>query len=215
MKLKLFLFLLPVIFFQIGCASTNLNPITNGKLQLETDETGIWHQVEEEQKALNRSGVLYADKELEEYLNETDRKLYSESVLAQIPFSIHVIKNRQFNAFAYPNGHVYVHTGILACMENEAQLATLLAHEMTHVTHRHTVKGFRNLKNKTALLATLQVTLGGLGGGVGDLASLLGTFGTLAAVSGYSRELETEADMEGFKLIKEAGELAGKNWTET
>jgi len=205
MKLKIILLILPIILFQIGCASTDLKPITTGNFAPETDERGIWYQVEEEQKALNRSGVLYTDKELEEYLNETARKLYPNSVLAQIPFNIHVIKNRQFNAFAYPNGHIYVHTGVLACMENEAQLATLLAHEMTHVTHRHAVKGFRNLKNKSAVLATLQVTFGGLGGGVGDLVSLLGTFGALASVYGYSRELETEADIEGFKLIKEAG----------
>lgn len=202
MKFKILLLFFPIMLFQIGCASTNLQPITNGNFQLETDEKGIWHQIEEEQKALNRSGVLYTDKELDEYLNEIARKLYSENVPAQIAFNIHVIKDRQFNAFASPNGHIYINTGILACMENEAQLATLLAHEMTHVTHRHAVKRFRDVKNKTAFLATLNVTLGGAGGG---LVSLLGTFGTLASVSGYSRELETEADIEGFKLIKKAG----------
>ena len=90
-------------------------------------------------------------------------------------------------------------------MENEAQLATLLSHEMTHSTHRHTVENFRSIKNKTAVLATFQVTVGGLGGGIGELVDILGTVGTMAAITGYSRQLESEADSEGFKGMVEAG----------
>ena len=89
-------------------------------------------------------------------------------------------------------------------MDNEAQLATLLGHEMTHVTHRHLVKMFRDIKNKTAFLATLQVATAGLGP-IGSLAGTLGTIGTVAAVTGYSRENETEADKEGFHLVALAG----------
>jgi predicted Zn-dependent protease len=125
-------------------------------------------------------------------------------VSAHIPFKIMVIKNHLLNAFAYPNGVVYVHTGILARMDNEAQLATLLAHEMTHSTHRHAIKRFREVKNMTAFLASLTVTTGGLGG-IGSLVSLLGAVGTLAAVTGYSKELETEADIQGLKLMANAG----------
>jgi peptidoglycan/xylan/chitin deacetylase (PgdA/CDA1 family) len=54
--------------------------------------------------------------------------------------------------FAFPNGVIYIHTGILARMDNEAQLATLLAHEMTHATHRHLVKQFRDIKIKQLFL---------------------------------------------------------------
>ena len=94
---------------------------------------------------------------------------------------------------------------MLARMENEAQLATLLAHEMTHCTHRHTVRQFRNTKNMTAFIATVRATVGGLGFGIGDLTNLLGTIGTLASLTGYSRGLETEADIEGMKRIVKAG----------
>jgi beta-barrel assembly-enhancing protease len=66
------------------------------------------------------------------------------------------------------------------------------------------VKQFRDLQNKTAFLATVQVATVPLGG-IGDLTTLLGTFGTLAAVTGYSREHETEADEEGFRRVVEAG----------
>jgi len=186
-----------------GCATTGLPPVTQD-FKFEEDEKRLWLRSEEEQKVLNRSGVIYEDKGLEAYLNEIAKKLHPPEVYAHIPFKIMVIKNHLLNAFIYPNGALYVHTGILAKMDNEAQLATLLAHEMTHATHRHLIKQFRDIKNMTAFLATITVTTGGLGG-IGAFAGLFGTVGTLAAVTGYSRELETEADMEGLKLMVKAG----------
>ncbi|MBA3848747.1 MAG: hypothetical protein C0502_01970 [Opitutus sp.] len=67
-----------------------------------------------------------------------------------------------------------------------------------HATHRHGVKGFRSLKNKTAFLATFVIGTSGVG-------SLIGVFGTLAAVSGYSQDLEREADQVGFRRFVELG----------
>jgi predicted Zn-dependent protease len=194
-----------LVFILSGCATTTLPPVTSKGFTLEEDEERLWRRSEEEQKVLNNSGLLYKDKELEGYLNEVARRLQPPEVFERIPFRIKVLKNPYLNAFAFPNGVIYLHTGILARMENEAQLATLLAHEMTHATHRHAVKGFRDIKNKSAFLATIRVTLGGLGGGVGDIVTLLGTVGTLAAVTGYSRGLETEADIEGLRLMVNAG----------
>jgi predicted Zn-dependent protease len=187
-----------------GCATTSLPPITQD-FRPEDDEKRLWLRSEEEQKVINRSGVIYRDEDLEAYLNEIAKKLQPAEVFTHIPFKVIVIKNHLLNAFIYPNGVLYVHTGILAKMDNEAQLATLLAHEMTHATHRHLIKRFRDIKNKTAFLSTVSVTLGGVGGGIGDLSILIGALGTLASVAGYSRELETEADMEGIKLIAKAG----------
>jgi beta-barrel assembly-enhancing protease len=193
-----------VCFVAFGCASTNLKPVTDSSYVPEDDEKRVWLRVEEEEKVLNKSGLLYKDEELETYLNNVATNLYPKEMYMKLPFRIYVIKNHCLNAFAYPNGLVYVHSGMLASMDNEAQLATLLAHEMTHATHRHTVRKYRDIKNKTALLATMNVTLGGLGD-IGSLATALGTFGTVASVQGYSREMETEADMEGIKVVVNAG----------
>ncbi len=187
-----------------GCASTSLRPVTDGGYIPEDDERRLWLRAEEEERVLSKSGLLYRDEELETYLNNVAKGLYPGDVFAQIPFRIHVIRNHFLNAFAFPNGHVYVHSGMLASMENEAQLATLLAHEMTHATHRHTVREFRNIKNKSAFLATMNVTLGGLGG-IGSLVTALGALGTVASVHGYSREMEADADMEGIQLVIRAG----------
>jgi beta-barrel assembly-enhancing protease len=190
-----------------GCATTNLPPVTKSTFAtLEEDEKGLWRRSEEEQRIINRSGLIYKDEELENYLNEIARKLTPPEVLNYIQFKVKVIKNPYLNAFSYPNGVIYVHTGILARMDNEAQLATLLGHEITHITHRHTVRTFRDIKNKTAFLATLQVSLAVFNNDiVRELVNILGAIGTIAAVSGYSQELETQADVEGFKLMLSAG----------
>jgi predicted Zn-dependent protease len=195
---------LMLIVAVVGCATTNLHPLTDRSVVLEDDEARIWSRCQEQEQLLDRSGLLYEDSETREYVNAVAAKLEPTEVYTKIPFRIEVIKDPRLNAFAFPNGVIYVHTGILARMENEAQLATLLAHEMTHCTHRHAVRQFRDLQNKTAFLATVQVTTAPLGG-IGDLATLLGTFGTLAAVTGYSREHETEADEQGFRRVVEAG----------
>lgn len=181
-----------------GCSTTSLPPVTAQNFTFEDDEKRLWLRAEEEQKVINNSGLIYKDETLENYLNEVAKKLNSPTASTYIPFKVVILKNPYLNAFAFPNGVIYLHTGILARMENEAQLATLLAHEMAHPIHRHAVKEYRDIKNKTAFLATLQVTTGGLVFAVGALA-------TLASVSGYSQELETEADLEGIKLMINAG----------
>ena len=192
-------------FIFVGCATTKLSPVTTDGFLFEDDEMRLWHRTEEEQKALNKSGLIYyKDEELEAYLNEIVEKLQPLEVLEHIPFKINIIRNPYLNAFTLPNGSIYIHTGMVARMDNEAQLSTLIAHEMIHCTHRHAIKQFRDLKNKTAFFATFQVAMGGLGA-YGDIGNLLGAVGTMAAITGYSREHEEEADMEGLKLMVKAG----------
>lgn len=203
MRYSYSIFVLIVIF--TACATTNLKPVTDKNFVYNDDEKRLWIRSQEEQDVLNNSGLLYENRKVEEYLNAIASKLYTQEVLKNIPFKILILKDPHFNAFAFPNGVVYIHTGILARAENEAQIATLLAHEMTHCTHRHAAKNFRSIKNKTAVLATIQVTTAGIGGGVGNIVSALGSLGTLAAVTGYSRELESEADTVGLRLIVHAG----------
>src|SRR5512143_3696216 len=140
----------------LSCASTAVVPFTaQGPTRLEDDEQRLWNRASEQAKAINESGFLYPDNVLEEYLNAVAKKLQPPEIYAIVPFSIRVIKSPYLNAFALPNGAVYIHTGILAAMENEAQLAALLGHEMTHTTHRHGVKGLRDRKNKSAVLSSI------------------------------------------------------------
>ncbi len=195
-----------VIFFIQGCASTKLVPLGKEEgLQLEEDEGRLWKRAAEEQEILDNSGYIYEDTFLSAYVNEVAQKLVPEECKEKgLTFQVRIIKNPLLNAFAFPHGLIYIHTGILSKMENEAQLATLLGHEMTHVINRHAVQDIRSLKNKTSLLATIQVATLPLGV-YGSVIDLLGTLGTVAAVTGYSREMEREADQVGFDLMIKAG----------
>jgi len=190
----------------LACATTNLPTVGEMQsLQLQEDEKRLWNRSEEEQKRLNHSSYIYEDPILKAYVNDIAQKLLPENVKEKgLLVEVKVIKNPLLNAFAYPNGVIYVHTGILAKMENEAQLAALLGHEMTHITHRHTIENYRSVKNTTAVLATVQMAATPFGV-YGGLANLLGSVGAMAAVTGYSRELETEADRGGLECMIKAG----------
>jgi predicted Zn-dependent protease len=196
-------FLLILCSLTAGCCTATVQPIGE-TFRLEDDEERLWQRSLEEERILDNSGLLYRDHDLEGYLNEVARNLQPPEILSRIPFKVLVIKNPYLNAFAFPNGVVYIHTGILARMDNEAQLATLLAHEMTHCTHTHALRALRNLKSKALGLTPAYQNQTECEGAV-DLSVLLGSTGYMAAVTGYSRYLETEADMVGLKLILKAG----------
>ena len=187
-----------------GCATTNLPPVSSDRITLEDDEKRMWARSKDEQQKLKDGGVLYEDPALERYLDQVARKLVPAELFRVIPFKVHVIQNPHLNAFTLPDGSIYIHTGLLARMENEAQLAALLAHEMTHATHRHAIREFRSTRNKSAFLATMSFTIGSVPV-VGGLTNLMGSLGSRAAISGYSKAMETEADTVGFDLLRRAG----------
>jgi len=193
-----------VLFFAAGCSSAN--PMGSPAAgQLEEDEKRLWKTVIEEQKRLDRSGTLYDDPAITQYVNEVAQKLITPSLRSSpLTVRVKIVKSPLLNAFAFPNGIIYAHTGILARIENEAQLATLLGHELTHATHRHTIQAFRSAQRSSAALATFQLLT--LPFGVfGTAATALGSVGYVASVSGYSRGNEREADREGLALAVAAG----------
>jgi predicted Zn-dependent protease len=195
-----------ILMGMVSCATTQVPSVgESDSLQLQADERRIWNRSAEEQKRLNHSTYIYEDPVLSAYVNEVAQNLIPENIRGKgLSFQVWIIRNPLLNAFAYPNGAIYVHTGLLSKMENEAQLAALLGHEMTHVTHRHAIQNFRSVKNTTAVLATIQMASVPFGA-YGNLANVLGSIGAMAAVSGYSRELETEADNAGLQLLVNAG----------
>ncbi|MGE5188953.1 MAG: M48 family metalloprotease, partial [Gemmatimonadota bacterium] len=133
-----------------GCATTALPPVMDKGFAFQEDERRLWTRSGEIQGMLGKSGWLLRDESIEGYLSGVAAKLAPPEAGGRIPFRVLVIRDHRLNAFAFANGAVYIHTGILAEMENEAQLAVLLAHEMSHATHRHAVRSFRDMKNKSA-----------------------------------------------------------------
>ena len=200
--MKYFMIIISICALAAGCATPHTGPL-NEKLHSTEDERLLWQRVEKEQKVIDNSGFLYYEPELDSYLNQIVSKLRAHSIAPDFPIQIKILKDPNLNAFAYPNGVIYIHTGILARMDNEAQLAALISHEMTHCTHRHTLKIIRSIKDRPAYIAALQDTLARISA-VQEVARLLGATGSLAAVNGYNRELENEADQVGLDLMAKA-----------
>ncbi len=181
-----------------GCATVNKPPVTSPDFSMEDEERAIWKEAAHEQERLDGGGDVLEDPALEAYLMAVARKLEPPAAWKAVPFRIRVLRNFRPNAFALPNGAVYLHTGILARMESEAELATLLGHEMTHATHRHAAREQASATNwSAALLGFNAATLG--------LVTPLGALAAGAAVRGHGRDLEREADRVGLELVAAAG----------
>jgi beta-barrel assembly-enhancing protease len=217
-----------VLLLVVACATSNIPPIgsSHQPFQLAADEREIWEQSEAEQQKLNRRGRLYEDVLLEEYINEIARRMTPPELEEQgVPIRVKILRDPSLNAFAYPNGALYLHTGLLARVENEAQLASVLGHEMTHVINRDAVRQYRSTRTKViaANVAAVAASIGisavagdqwrrgnavtaAVVGQTADVMLGLGLqLGLLAAVNGYGRSMEDQADAGAMRLMAQAG----------
>ncbi len=206
--IKIHVFMLIFSFFTVGCTTPGRQPLP-GDSDLKRTELRLPARVEKEQAMLAESGFLYEDQDLETYLNEVVRRLQPPSIRARGPITVKVIKDPHLNAFVFPNGVIYVQTGILARLDNEAQLAVLLAHEMIHYLHRHTFKAFGGYESRRGGDESQERGVNHLSR-VGDFLNRLGTTLSMAFMVGYSQALETEADVAGMALVAEAGYEPGE-----
>ncbi len=200
--MKYFVIIIAVCCLAAGCITPHAVPV-NEEFNSSEDERMLWRRAQKEQEALDNSGFLYRDPALENYLNRMAKKLQENSIAPDFQIHVKVLSDPNLNAFAYPNGVIYVHSGILARIDNEAQLAALLSHEVTHCTHRHSLRVIRSIKDRPAHIAAVQQTVAKIPA-IQAVARLLGATGSMAAVTGYTQELENEADRVGLDLMVKA-----------
>jgi len=187
-----------------SCASTNIKNIAEQDThELYADEARLYNRVAEAREKLKKGGFLLKDEVLEDYINKVLHKLVGDFEKEHgVTLHAYILPDPYFNAFCYPDGTIYLHTSILSHLENEAQLATVLAHESVHFMNRHALKAFRSNINKTSFLKTMSVACSGLSGGIFETIFIKGIEGS---IYGYERKLEAEADRIGFELVKKAG----------
>src|SRR2546422_1960141 len=111
----------------------------NGYLS-EEDEMKLAEQVHQE---LQKQARLVQDRSINEYVNSVGQRLARNSGRPNIPWHFYVVDDKSINAFATLGGRVYVHSGLLAATQSEAQLASVLGHEIGHIVGRH---GLENIK---------------------------------------------------------------------
>lgn len=163
------------------------------------------------EQRMEKNGLVYNDDErLNEYLDQVGQKVVPAGPLPErVRWRFRIFRDPYANALALPNGSIYVTTGLLALLENESQLAGVLAHEITHVRERHTFLQHRSQRKKTLAikLLTITATWSPAFGGVGSVISLLADTAQAVLVvtmSGYSDEREREADTSALWSLSEA-----------
>jgi predicted Zn-dependent protease len=161
---------------------------------------------EEVHNQLLKEVRLVRDPAINEYVNSVGQRLARNSGRPNIPWRFYVVDDKSINAFATLGGRVYVHTGLLAATSTEAQLASVLGHEIGHIVGRH---GLENVKKqrKYGTLAGL-AAIGGaiLGGQAGaDLGGFAGNMIAGGYLMKHSRDAEREADYLGLYNLKDAG----------
>lgn len=121
-----------------------------------------------------------------------------------------LVRDRSVNAFALPGGFVGVHLGLMAITQTRDELASVLAHELTHVNQRHIAQGLANSKRQSILAAAAMIIgmLAATRSGGGDAGNAIMMGGQAAAIQGqlnFSRQFERESDRIGMAMMSTAG----------
>lgn len=150
------------------------------------------------------------DPELSDYLNSIGRKLVAVSGGRSQDFEFFAIRDDTVNAFAMPGGFVGIHTGLLLSAQTESELASVLAHEVSHVTQNHIARLVGRQSQLSAIsiagvLVALLASRSGSRGDLGQAALIASQGGAIQAQLGYTREFEREADRNGFRTLQSAG----------
>ncbi len=160
-------------------------------------------------RAYRSNGLVYEDRETAEYLQQLGAKIVSASPgAAGIDFEFFLVNDFSLNAFAMPGGFIGMHSGLIYAARNESELASVLAHEVGHVTQRHIARSFSRQKQTSmmAMAAFALAVLASRGGGdaaAGMLAAGTGLAG--AQQLSFSRDAEREADRVGYQALIQAG----------
>ena len=189
--------LVPLLGSAAGCAT---NPVTGKpQLALMTVQQEIEMGRQTHQEVLQTMGA-YQDQDLQRYVEETGQRLAQASERPDLPWAFTVIDDPSVNAFALPGGFIYLTRGILSHMASEAEMVSVLGHEIGHVTARHSVE-----RISKAQLAQVGLIAGMI------LSPELRNFGDLASTGlqvmflKFSRDDERQADDLGFRYMNQAG----------
>ncbi|MGE5656195.1 MAG: M48 family metallopeptidase [Actinomycetota bacterium] len=159
----------------------------------DSQEVALGKQINEE---LASSEVrLYRDRAATQYINQIGQRLAQQSERPNLPYTFQIVDDDQINAFATMGGFVYVNKGLIAAADNEAQLASVMAHEIGHIAARHAVKQLRQMAIAEGLASATGLDR--------SVAVQIGV--ELALRRPHSREAEYQADQLGLQTLGRAG----------
>lgn len=185
----------------IALASCSTNPATG-----ESQFTGFMPAAaearigaEEHQKILQEYGGTIEDASIQQYVTGVGQKIVPHTERMNVDYTFTVLDSPVVNAFALPGGYVYITRGILALANSEAELAAVMAHEIGHVTARHSAERYSHsvLTGLGATILSAAIDAPGAGDALGLGANLY--------LSSYSRSQEHQADDLGVRYLSRAG----------
>ncbi len=215
--LRQIILLLLAILLLSACAKRSLEPqdAAPPAPDAASDEAGLLMQMDRFEEDLKVSPDRLRDPKLEAYLNELTCRVAGEHCPQ---FRVYILRQPFFNAAVGPNGMLLIWSGLLLRVEDEAQLAFAIAHEIGHYQQRHTLERWRKLKSTSNVAMALQVMTAGIGVGLVGAAAGLGANGALFA---FNRDQERAADDFGLDRLaalgyddRRAGALWGAVWDE-
>lgn len=142
---------------------------------------------------------LYSDRAINSYINEIGQRLVPYSARPNLPYTFQVAEDSKINAFATMGGYVYVTTGLIKAADNEAQLASVIGHEIGHIAGRHAVEQMRESAIAQGLISAAGV----------DRNAAVNIGVELALRRPNSRQDEFEADQQGLVSLQQAGYAPG------
>jgi len=186
-----------------GCMTTNAASGRDSFTGFRSIEDDIAEGRQNHPKILQSFGGAYDDPRLAGYVTKIGLELAKQTEYQQYPYHFTILNTQIVNAFALPGGYVYITRGLLALASSEAELAGVLSHELAHVTARHGAE--RHTAEQVAQWGLLLGAVGLRAAGLPSDLMQIGQTVALAAIKGYSREHEFEADTLGIRYMSRAG----------
>jgi len=159
-------------------------------------------------RQLRGSAPLINDPLLVQYVNKLGMRLVSHANSVRTPFHFSLINNDEINAFAFFGGNVVLHSALFRYADNESQLASVMAHEISHVTQRHLARAMEDQKRSAPLtwVGALGSILLAMASPQAGMAALTGTLaGTQQGMISFTQQNEQEADRIGIQVLQRSG----------
>jgi beta-barrel assembly-enhancing protease len=160
-------------------------------------------------RSVSKSMKIVADPLLVSYIESLGRRLVSNSGDANQPFSFFLVDNQDVNAFAGPAGNIGIFTGLILTTDSESELASVLAHEIAHVTQKHLARTFdaaesMGISTAAILLAAIVLGAASNNANVGQAAAAGVQAGLAQQQINFTRENEKEADRVGIRILADS-----------
>ena len=155
-----------------------------------------------------REAAYLDDVEVEGYLNSLGQRLVAAAPASGVDFSFFAVSDPTLNAFALPGGFIGVHTGLVLAASTESELASVLGHEIAHVTQRHIARMIGNQgRTGMVMLASMIVAILAAGSSpdAAEAAIATGQATAMQSQLAYTRDFEREADRNGLMTLQAAG----------